>query len=346
MPIGTARKLCPEIILVHTDFEEYVKVSNELVKLFSLFSPAIEQFSIDEVFMDLTYVTRDFDEALELGNIIKRSVKEHFNLTCTIGISVNKLLSKLASKLSKPDGLKAIRENEIQCVLDLLPVRKLTGIGSKTESVLNEKFKVKTIGQLQGIPLDELISVFHTYGKFLYNVSRGIDNSGVITEIDREDAKSIGNSITFDSDTDDFDFIRGVLRFLSSKVSDRLRRAHFYCGSITITIRYSNFYTITHGKILTPTNLDSIIFMTSIDLFQEVYKGSQVRLLGVTVSNLEKEAVCSLFTDKSFEKEEKILLAMDSLRTRFGFDKVNYGSAKLHNKLYINPSHCANAKVG
>jgi len=145
MPIGTARKLCPEIILVHTDFEEYVKVSNELVKLSSLFSPVIEQFSIDEVFMDLTYVTRDFDEALELGNIIKRSVKEHFNLTCTIGISVNKLLAKLASKLAKPDGLKAIRENEIQCVLDLLPVRKLTGIGSKTELVLTRLYHFKNM---------------------------------------------------------------------------------------------------------------------------------------------------------------------------------------------------------
>ena len=346
MPIGTARKLCPEIILVHTDFEEYVKVSNELVKLSSLFSPAIEQFSIDEVFMDLTYVTRDFDEAFELGNIIKRSVKEHFNLTCTIGISVNKLLAKLASKLAKPDGLKAIRENEIQCVLDLLPVRKLTGIGSKTESVLNEKFKVKTIGQLQGIPLDELISVFHTYGKFLYNASRGIDNSEVITEIDREDAKSIGNSITFDSDTDDFDFIKGVLRFLSGKVADRLRNANFYCGSITITIRYSNFNTINHGKSISPTNLDSIVFKTSTELFEESFReGSKVRLLGVSVCGLTRGIDLSLYDDKFFKKEGKVLLAMDNIRTRFGFDKINYGSTKLSNKpSSVNPPHCTNVK--
>jgi len=227
-----------------------------------------------------------------------------------------------------------------------LPVRKLTGIGSKTESVLNEKFKVKTIGQLQGIPLDELFSVFHTYGKFLYNVSRGIDNSEVITEIDREDAKSIGNSITFNSDTDNFDFIKGVLRFLSSKVADRLRNANFYCRSVTITIRYSNFNTINHGKSISPTNLDSMVFKTSTELFEESFReGSKVRLLGVSVCGLTRGIDLSLYDDKFFKKEGKVLLAMDNIRTRFGFDKINYGSTKLSNKpSSVNPPHCANVK--
>jgi DNA polymerase-4 len=344
MPTGIAKKLCPQIILVHTDFDEYMKISEELVKLFSSFSPAVEQFSIDEVFMDLTYVTKNFDEALKLGNAIKKSVKEHFNLTCTIGISVNKLLAKLASKLAKPDGLKAIRGNEIQGTLEFLPVGKLTGIGKKTEDLLSERFNVKTIGELQKIPLDTLVNVFHTYGKFLHNASFGIDNSLVITEIDREDAKSIGNSMTFDFDTGDFEYIKSILRFLSSKVAERLRKANFYCSSVTITIRYSNFYTVTHGKIISPTNLDSIIFNTSVNLFHEVYKGSGVRLLGVTASHLTKEAIHSLFSDKSSEKEEKILLAMDSLKERFGSDKINYGSSKTPNSNSVNPPHCANVK--
>ena len=345
MSLWTARRLCPEMILVQSDFNEYIRVSKELINLFYSFSPAVEEFSIDEAFLDLTYVVKDFDEAYKLGSIIKKSVREKFNLTCTIGISFNKLLAKLAAKLSKPDGLKVIRYDDVSSILESLPVGKISGIGKKTELALKKKFNVETMGQLKKIPLNELITVFHTYGKFLYNASLGIDNSEVVTAVDREDVKSIGNSMTFDSDTDDFDYIKGILRFLSGKVADRLRKANLYCRSVTITIRYSSFYTITHGKIVSPTNLDSTIFMTSIDLFQEVYKkGLEVRLLGVTVSGFERTVGCSLFTDESSEKEERVLLAMDSLRERFGFDKINYGSSKLSNSNSVNPPHCANVK--
>jgi DNA polymerase-4 len=345
MPLGTARRLCPEMILVQSDFNEYIRVSKELINLFYSFSPAVEEFSIDEAFLDLTYVVKDFDEAYKLGSIIKKSVREKLNLTCTIGISFNKLLAKLAAKLSKPDGLKVIRYDDVSSILESLPVGKISGIGKKTELALKEKFNVETMGQLKKIPLNELTTVFHMYGKFLYNASLGIDNSLVVTAVDREDVKSIGNSMTFDSDTDDFDYIKGIFRFLSGKVADRLRKASLYCSSVTITIRYSSFYTITHGKIISPTNLDSIIFMTSVDLFQEVYKGLEVRLLGVTVSGFERSVGCLLFADKPSEKEERVLLAMDRLRERFGFDKVNYGSIKLSNKpSSVNPPHCANVK--
>jgi DNA polymerase-4 len=346
MPLGTAKRLCPEIILVQSNFDEYIKVSKELINLFCSFSPAVEEFSIDEAFLDLTYVAKDFNEAYKLGSIIKKSVREKFNLACTIGISFNKLLAKMAAKLSKPDGLKMIRYDELQSILEPLPVGKITGIGRKTELALKEKFNVETIGQLQKIPLIELIAVFHTYGKFLYNVSRGIDNSGVITEIDREDAKSIGNSITFDSDTDGLSFIKGILRFLSSRVADRLRRANFYCSFVKVTIRYSNFNTINHGKSIPPTNLDSMVFKTSTELFEESFReGSKVRLLGVSVCGLTKGIDLSLYDDKSLKKEGKVLLAMDDIRTRFGFDKVNYGSTKLSNKpSSVNPPHCANVK--
>jgi DNA polymerase-4 len=346
MPLGTAKRLCPEMILVQSDFDEYIRISKELINLLSFFSPAVEEFSVDEAFLDLTYVVKDFDEAYKLGSIIKKSVREKFNLACTIGISFNKLLAKVAVKLSKPDGLKMIRYDEVQSILEPLPVGKITGIGRKTELTLKEKFNVETIGQLQKISLNELIAVFHTYGKFLYNTSLGIDTSLVITAVDREDARSIGNSMTFDSDTDDFDFIKGVLRFLSGKVADRLRNANFYCRSVTITIRYSNFNTINHGKSISPTNLDSMVFKTSTELFEESFReGSKVRLLGVSVCGLTRGIDLSLYGDKSFKKEGKVLLAMDDIRTRFGFDKVNYGSTKLSNKpSSVNPPHCANVK--
>ena len=131
MSLWTAGRLCPEMILVQSDFNEYIRVSKELINLFYSFSPAVEVFSIDEAFLDLTYVVKDFDEAYKLGSIIKKSVREKFNLTCTIGISFNKLLAKLAAKLSKPDGLKVIRYDDVSSILESLPVGKISGIGKK-----------------------------------------------------------------------------------------------------------------------------------------------------------------------------------------------------------------------
>jgi DNA polymerase-4 len=347
MPLRLAKKLCPQIILVQTDFDEYIKVSKELIDLFHSFSPAVEGFSIDEAFLDLTYVVKDFDEAYKLGDIIKKSIRKKFNLSCTIGISFNKLLAKLAAKLSKPDGLRVIMPNEVQSILNPLPVGKITGIGRKTELILKEEFNVETIGQLQNVPLNDLVGIFHTYGKFLYNASLGIDNSEVVAEPDREDIKSIGNSMTFDNDTDDLSFIRGIFRFLSGKVADRLRAVNFYCSSVKIVIRYSDFHTVSHGKTISPTNLDSVIFETSTTLFKESYKGSKVRLLGVTVAGLTKKVDSSLYSEESNKKENKITSAIDDLRARFGFDKINYGSTKLSNKpssSSVNPPHCANVK--
>jgi len=146
MPLKLAKKLCPNLILIQGNMAKYVRISKEIVSLYYNFCPAIEYSSIDEVFMDFTYTVKNFNEAIETGDRIRQAVKDKFHITCTVGISYNKLLAKLGSKLAKPDGLIVIRKEGTEKVLNDLPVSKITGIGKKTESTLLSSFNVRTLG--------------------------------------------------------------------------------------------------------------------------------------------------------------------------------------------------------
>lgn len=327
MPLGKARAICPNLVILKGNMYEYELISESLYNLFCEYSPAVEYFSIDEVFIDFSYVVKSMNSAIEIAKIIKERVFERFGLTCSIGISYNKLIAKLASKLSKPNGLLCIREDDLSKILTSLPVEKITGIGKKTQIVLKEKFGVVTVGDLQKIPLSELVNVFHSYGKFLYFAARGIDNSKIVTSIDREKPKSIGNSITLEKDTDDINEIKAVLRMLSSKVSSRMRNGGFFANVLKLTVRYEDFYTFTHEKVIPTTNSDSDIYSSAIDLFMEVFNGtSKVRLLGVSASCLTVQDDVLLFLDNDNEREKKFLAAMDKVRNRFGYDKLEYGN--------------------
>lgn len=326
MPLKLAKKCCPNLILIQGDMAKYVRISKEIVLLYYNFCPAIEYSSIDEVFMDFTYTVKDFNEAIEIGNRIRKEVKDKFHITCTAGISYNKLLAKLASKLAKPDGLMVIRKEETEKILDSLPVGKITGIGKKTENALLSSFNVKTLGELKKIPIKALTQVFHSYGKFLYNAARGVDDSSVITPMEEEEAKSIGHSITFPADTDKIDYIKSVLELLSEKVGSRIRTHHLFSTVITLTVRYADFTTKTHRETIAETNSDKKIYETAVLLFNELYvRGRKVRLLGISASGLSKDNSSLLFKDKEEEKDQKIEETMDSIRKRFGFYSVNRG---------------------
>jgi DNA polymerase-4 len=326
MPLKMAKKLCPNLILIQGDMAKYARISKELVSLYYDFCPAIEYYSIDEVFMDFSYTVKDFDEAEKVGNKIRKEVKDRFHITCTVGVSYNKLLAKLASKLAKPDGLMVIRREEAGKILDSLPVGRITGIGKKTENALLNSFSVKTVGELKEIPIKALTRVFHSYGKFLYNAARGIDDSPVITPMEEEEAKSIEHSITFPLDTDKTDYIKSVLELLSEKVGSRIREHHFFSTVITLTVRYADFTTKTHRKTIVETNSDKKIYETAVLLFDELYiKGRKVRLLGISASGFSKDNSSLLFKDKEEEKDQKIEETMDSIRKRFGFYSVNRG---------------------
>ncbi len=328
MPVKIAKKLYPDLIIIKTDIDKYRKESYKLLSIFNKFCPSVEQTSIDEAFLDLTYTVKNFNEAENLAIKLKEFIHDNLHLPLTIGISYNKLLAKLASKLGKPNGLKIVKPEDADEILEPLPVGKISGIGKHTEKILREVFNVYTLGELQKIPLLELASVFHSQALFLYNAARGIDKSKVVSDYEKGNPKSIGNSITLHTDTDDEKYIKSTLKYLSEEVGLRIRAHNLYAKTITIVVRYKDFSTFTHRKTLNkPINSNYEIYIHALMLLNEIWKGKEVRLLGISLSNLEDRVERGLFdTENDLSKLES---ALDKIKMRFGNKAADYGSVIL-----------------
>src|SRR5512136_98466 len=164
MPLRTAYKLCPSAIFLPVDYEKYSRISEKFKTLLREFTPIIEDVGIDEAFLDISSIDKPSEE---IAKEIKKRIKEETDLNCSIGISPNKLLAKIASDLEKPDGLTIITEEDIEKRIWPLPVRKLWGVGPKTEAYLKEKMGIKTIGELASMSLEKLIEEFgQSYGNY------------------------------------------------------------------------------------------------------------------------------------------------------------------------------------
>ncbi len=325
MPLFMAKKLCRNIIILKSDMKKYVAVSKRLIELYGTLCPAVEQFSIDEAFLDLTYTVKNFKEAEEFGTTLKNLIKSKFGLPATVGISYNKLLAKLASKLGKPDGLFLITQKNKDAVLQNLPVIKISGIGKKTSDLLYLNFGVTTLGELRKIPLMDLSRVFHSSAVFLHNASAGKDDSPIISDYEKPQEKSIGNSITFHSDSDDVLYIKRVFKYLAEKVGMRLRARGLFAKSIIIVIRYSDFKTVSHRKKVFAMNGNEAIYTETLALFKSVYKGGKVRLVGITASNFCKTNVLSLFDNNKDINCIRIETALDKIKLRYGDKAIDYG---------------------
>src|SRR4030043_865102 len=202
MPLRTAYKLCPDTTFLPVDYEEYSRVSEKFKAILKEVTPLVEDVGIDEAFLDISSIEGASDE---IATEIKRRIKEETGLSCSIGIAPNKLLAKIASDLEKPDGLTIITEEDIERRIWPLPARKLWGVGPKTETYLKEKMGIKTIGELASLSLERLVEEFgQSYGSYLYETSRGIDESELITHWE---PKSISRETTFQRDLDNWQLI-------------------------------------------------------------------------------------------------------------------------------------------
>jgi DNA polymerase-4 len=324
MPLFIAKRLCKNLVVLKTNIEKYSRISRELVTMYNSLCPAVEQFSIDEAFLDLTYTVKNFIEAKAFANKVKTEIKNKFGLPCTVGIGSNKLLTKLASKLGKPNGLFVINDENKENILKDLSVNKISGIGNKTVQKLYDEFGVKTLGNLRNIPIMELYSVFHSYAIFLHNASFGKDDSPVIPDYEKPQERSISHSTTFPFDTDDINYISKVLKYLSEKIGIRLRKKNLFAKSVIIVIRYSNFHTVSKSKRIFATDSTKIIYLEAISLFKNTYTGGKIRLVGVMVNHLCKDETLSLFEQ---EKKYKIIdSVLDKVKLKYGDSIADYGS--------------------
>jgi len=284
MPLITAYKLCPKAIFLPVDYREYSRVSKIIKSILKEFSPVMQDVGIDEAFLDISNIDK---ESEQIAEEIKRKIKDEVDLTCSIGIAPNKLLAKIASDMQKPDGLTIITEADIKTRIWPLQVRKLYGVGPKTEEHLHI-MGIKTIGDLASLTFDELMKEFgKSHGKYLYRASRGIDDRPLITHWE---PKSSSRETTFQKDITDWQDIAKNLVAITKRVINDLRNDGYRGRTITVKIKFNNFVTQTRAKtLLEYTDSLDIIRKAAFDcLARFELKNKMVRLIGLRVSGLEK----------------------------------------------------------
>ena len=284
MPISRAWKLCPEAVYLPVKYELYLRVSNEIMDILRRYADKFEQWDIDEAFLDVTSRVNGCTSAETLARQIKDEVFATTRLTCSVGISSNKLVAKIASDFRKPDGLTIVKQEEIESFLAPLPVRRLLWVGRKTGQKL-ENMGVRTIGDLARCDPTVLTDAFGEMGKQLHLMARGIDRSDVQ---ERSQIKSISRELTFEQDTTDFEAVLRVLSMLGGEVCEDAVKQRLQFKTVTIKVRYANFETHTHSKTLpfiTSRLLD--VEKTARELLQPYLEpGGKIRLVGLRVSNL------------------------------------------------------------
>ncbi len=345
-PIVNAFRKCPHLVLHPPDHSLYHRRSEQLMDFLSGICPDIEQVSVDECYMDYTSVAARYGKPFPAAVAIKDSIYEKFGYTVNIGISDRKVLAKMASDFKKPNLVHTLYAEEIREKMWPLPVSSLYMCGRSSVETLR-KLEIISIGDLAAADPCILASHLKSHGTLLWEYANGIDESEVITE--PTDLKGIGNSITLKEDAlTKEDACRALLR-LAESVAGRLRASHQSAGMVSTEIKYSTFRRVSHQLTLsTPVQSTDIIYAHACRLFDELWDGSPIRLLGIRTSRLMSEGEpvqLSLFdmgntsTDAASPitpaipstKQQKLDQALDSIRKKYGADSIVRGSL-LHHK--------------
>jgi len=323
MPLSRAKRLCPQAIFLTGNYRKYTEFSHKFMAILSDYSPCIEPGGLDEAYLDVTGC-ENFGSWRILAFKIKERIKKETGLTASVGIARCKVVAKVASDLSKPDGLIEVLPGNEKNFLSLLAVRKLPGVGEKTGKALKSA-GIETIGQLADMPLELFKSRYGGGMLWLREHAGGIDNSPVEM---RSEAKSISRETTFEKDTMDTAFLKATLRYFAEKLGADLRESNKKARTVTLKLRYEDFETV--NRSLTPheaMNLDDAIFQSGVSLLEKALgkKYKPVRLIGLEVSNLVAgETQLSLF-DADVKRLEKVDRAIDYIRDKYGFDAIQTG---------------------
>lgn len=330
-PVINALRKCPNLVMAAPDHEMYSRRSRQLMDYLMSVCPDIEQVSIDECYMDYTPIMDHYASPIEAATLIKDTVYKKFGFTVNVGISDRKVLAKMASDFKKPNLVHTLFAKEIKDKLWPLPVSSLFMCGRSSVETL-KKLGILTIGQLAQADPSILESHLKSHGITLWEYANGIDDSRVETKHER--AKGVGNSTTLSSDVLTKEDAYPVLLALAESVSRRLRASHELAGNVCTEIKYASFQSVSHQTVLTtPSASTDVIYRTACALFDELWNGTPVRLLGIRTAKLVQESEpvqLSLFDIASSkpksEKEKKLDAALDAIRHRYGNDAIKRGS--------------------
>ncbi len=324
MPLATAYRLCPQAIFIEGSFSKYRDASQRFMAILADFTPFLEPMGLDEAYLDVTGFESLYGSIHQMALNIKQRTKDELGLCASAGVASSKVVAKIASDLSKPDGLLEVADGDERSFLAPLPVGKLPGIGKKTERVL-QGLGIGTIGKLSMTPLRVLKSHFGVSGEILHRHASGIDDRKV--ELPGA-AKSISRETTFGKDTGDRSFLQATLRYLSERVGSELRQRGRQARCITLKLRYADFTTITRSRTLTQaSDADQAIADTGLELLSKALAQEKqpVRLIGIGVSNLAEPGRQLAMLDSSAQRLEQLNRAIDRIRQKYGFTAIQTG---------------------
>ena len=316
MPVSQALRLCPTARVVSPDFTRYRAASEQVMNIFGEITPLVEQLSIDEAFLDVRGVRRLWGSPGTIAVEIRRRVLEEVGIVCSVGVAATKHVAKMASTLSKPDGLLIVPGRRTQEFLDPRPAGAIWGVGPKAADALAQR-GIRTIRDVRETPLATLERAMGVAGAArLAQLARGEDPRDVeTTRIE----KSIGHEETFADDIDDRDVLRAELRRLGDRVGSRLRAAGELSRTVAIKIRFADFTTVTRSQSLSePTDVGQRIGETAISLFDQLDRHDPVRLVGVRAERLQPSGTAAATLWDDDEAHRRLEEVLDDARTRFG----------------------------
>ena len=323
MPVGRARRLCPEAVFIPPRHRLYAAVSREVMAIFRAVTPEVEPLSLDEAFLDVSGARRRLGPPRAIAELIRRQVREQQSITCSVGVAPVKFVAKIASARCKPDGLLVVPAAGILDFLHPLPVTALWGVGDKAADVLS-RLGLRTVGDLARVPAATLRRELGLPGEQLHALAWGRDTRPVTPQ--REE-KSVGAEETFPADVDDPEVIRNELLALSGRTAQALRAAGCVARTVTVKLRLASFKTITRSRTLPePTDVAREIYATACALYEGsgLDRRARLRLVGVRAAGLRPAAGATrqLAFDERPAGWREAEQAVDRISQRFGTGAV------------------------
>jgi DNA polymerase IV len=313
MPTRLAKRLCPELLIIRGDMDNYSRFSNLVTEIIRGEVPVFEKSSIDEFYVDMTGMDKFFGTTRYVQHLRKKIIKES-GLSISHALATNKLISKVATNECKPNGQSEVKPGNEKSFLAPLPIEKMPMVGNQTSTLLR-RMGVETISILSQIPVEMMINLLGKNGIDLWRKANGIDETPIVPY---HEQKSIGTENTFETDTIDMLFLHKELVRMTEKIAFELRCNNKLTGCITVKIRYSDFQTLTMQSTIAYTANDHILLQKVKEIFDKLYdRRLLVRLIGVRFTNLVEGS----YQINIFEDSQEIIglyQAIDSVKKQFG----------------------------
>ena len=316
MPVGQAMRLCPHAVVVPPRMARYLEVSAQVMRVFSEFTPLVEPLSIDEAFLDVRGARRLWGSPGTIAFLLKRRMLESTGLACSVGVASTKHVAKMASTISKPDGVLIVAGADTAAFLAPRSVRTMWGVGPKSAEALEGR-GILTIADVLETPVDVLNRALGgAMGERVWQLARGLDAREIVTT---RIEKSIGHEETFLNDVSDVEFLRGELLRLADKVAKRLRDGGFEARTVAIKVRFADFTMVSRSQTLgEPSAVGQRIGQAARDLLGGLDLQQAVRLIGVRAENLIPAGTAALALWDPDEEWRKVEDALDGAAARFG----------------------------